>query len=259
MRPISVRIPVGEHHRAGLARQAAGAREDEVGGLQRAVRAGPAPAAPAWRSTGADSPVRVDMSSSSAPDTRRASALTRSPSLHRDQVAGHQGGGVHLPLAPVAYHRDRRGDEAPQRLDRPLGVALLQEGDERVQHDHHDDRDGERRRAGHQREGGGGPQQQGQRVHELADDLGERARAARGAPGRSGRGPGGGGRPPARSGRSGRPGLGRRGRLRSRGHAGRPRPARRRRRRRPRRAARPCALRRSRSAAGRATSSGRRA
>ena len=86
--------PGGEDQRPRLAAGAAGAAEDEVAGLdQRAGRCRPARPSAA---TGADSPVRVDRSTSTAPSISRASAEMRSPSSISEHVAGDEPRGVDL-------------------------------------------------------------------------------------------------------------------------------------------------------------------
>ena len=54
-----------------------------------------------------------------------------------------------------------------------LGLQLLEEREHRIQDDHRDDRDRQRRELGQQGEPGGDPQQQRERVRELPAQRGK--------------------------------------------------------------------------------------
>jgi hypothetical protein len=71
----------------------------------------------------------------------------------------------------VASHARGGRQELAKRLGGALGLDLLREGEYRVQHDHRDDRHRERRNAAYEGEHRGGPQQQRERVGELAREL----------------------------------------------------------------------------------------
>ena len=68
---------------------------------------------------------------------------------------------------PVAEHERLLREVAAQRLDRPLGLPLLREGEDGVEHDHGEDRAAEHRRAADEGERGGEPEQERERVREL--------------------------------------------------------------------------------------------
>ncbi len=74
-------------------------------------------------------------------------------------------------LSPSRMTFARGGRYCGESLDRPLGLQLLDEGEQRVDED--DDDDGDRHRSDPDQRGqaGGGPQQQGQGMRELARQL----------------------------------------------------------------------------------------
>ncbi len=86
-------------------------------------------------------------------------------------VAGHERGRVDD--ADVAVANDGRllWEIALERLDSPARLSLLGEGEDRVEQDHRDDRRAEHRRARDEGETGCDPEQQGQRVDQLVEDL----------------------------------------------------------------------------------------
>ena len=90
----------------------------------------------------------------------------------QDQVAGHEIRGGDLELLAVAPHPRHGREVLPQRFGGPLRLDLLEEGEEGIEHDHRDDRDGQHRDPGDQRQSGGGPEEQRERVGELAEQLG---------------------------------------------------------------------------------------
>ena len=92
----------------------------------------------------------------------------RSPSLDDEHVAGHELAPRRQPCGgAVAQHRGAVGQVAGERLDRPLGLLLLDEGEGRVEDDDDDDRDGDGDDAGDPRQRGRRPQQQREGVGEL--------------------------------------------------------------------------------------------
>ena len=76
-----------------------------------------------------------------------------------------------LLIDAVADHRRLHRQVGGQRLDRALGLALLHERQSGVEQDHHHDRHREDARTADRREDGGEPQQQGQGVGELPNQL----------------------------------------------------------------------------------------
>jgi len=96
--------------------------------------------------------------------------------VDQQQVPRHQLARVDLdPLAAAADARPR-GQVLAQRLGRALGLQLLAEGEEGVEHDHRDDRRRQGEHPGGRREPGGEPEQQRQRVRELERQVAQPAR-----------------------------------------------------------------------------------
>ena len=62
--------------------------------------------------------------------------------LQQHDVAGHQVGPVHRHAPPVAQHGGARGEHAPDRRHRRLGLALLEEADHRIGQHHGQDHAG---------------------------------------------------------------------------------------------------------------------
>ncbi len=201
--PAELRVHAGRvDDRLGLAARCT-ARRRRRGPRPRAGAVRPAARVAPSGATGTDSPVSGDRSTS-----RRAGdqpRVGRQPVALRQQqqVAGHQLGGVDLAHLAVAAHAGPRRQELAQRLGRALGLALLGEREQRVEHDHGDDRDRQRRGAGDQRQRRGGPEQQRERVGELRGQLAEPVRALRVARSRSARAAPAAARPRARRARGG--------------------------------------------------------
>ena len=93
------------------------------------------------------------------------------PLLQQDDVAGHQLGRLDPRRGAVAQHPDVLGHVACQRLHRTLGLLLLHERKRRVQQDHEQHGDGDRLVAHGQGQARRQPQQQRQRVGQLARQL----------------------------------------------------------------------------------------
>ena len=132
--------------------------------------------AAALRTTGCDSPVRAAMSTSSEPSISRASADRRSPSAEQHHVAGHEHRRRDLRLGAVPPHARLRRQQLLERLGGALGLQLLRVGERGVQQDHRHDRERERPVAAGQRQRGRHPQQQRERMRELARQLTQPAR-----------------------------------------------------------------------------------
>ena len=98
-----------------------------------------------------------------------------------DDVAGHERRRVDDTDVAVADDGRLLREVALQRLDGTARLPLLREGEGGVEHDHRDDRRAQHRRPRDEREPGGDPEQQGQRVDQLVDDL-PRPLAATAAP-----------------------------------------------------------------------------
>ena len=143
--------------------------EHEVGRLQEAARRHRSRSAE--RNTGTDSPVSVEVSTSSEPASRRASAEIPSPSAMSKTSPGTSSRGVDPAAAAVANAPSPATAGRTERLDRPLGLLLLGEREHGVHDDHGDDRDGENGRVRQPGEQCRRPQEQGQRVGELAHQL----------------------------------------------------------------------------------------
>ena len=94
------------------------------------------------RATGIDSPVRVDASISIVPVSRRASAEDAAAFFDEDHIARDEFGRWHDVDVAVTNHSGVLGQVVLERLDRPLGLHLLQKGEECIEND--DDHDGER-------------------------------------------------------------------------------------------------------------------
>ena len=170
MRPSSVRIPVAKTTPRGLARRCALV---PLNTRSRASSRGtPGSIRSAERNTGADSPVSVDRSTSTAPAIRRMSAATRSPSSTSDDIARDElGAGIRCGARRRAAP-DLLGRNCGEGLDGSLRLHLLDQRERGVQRDHEQHRDRHRLAADRERQCGGEPQQQRERVGQLARDLG---------------------------------------------------------------------------------------
>ena len=91
--------------------------------------------------------------------------------LQQEDVARDELAGFDLAAAPVPEDRGALGQVALERFHGALGLPLLGEGEEGVQHDHRDDRDGEDRQLPDEGENCGEPQQEREWVRELPDKV----------------------------------------------------------------------------------------
>ena len=89
----------------------------------------------------------------------------------QQQIARDQVDGLDLDENATPAHARPGRQQVAQRLGGVLGLALLGEGERRVQHDHDDDRHGQGEHAGGERQRGRHPQQERQRVRELAEQA----------------------------------------------------------------------------------------
>ena len=89
----------------------------------------------------------------------------------QQHVAGHERARVDRLSPAVAEHERLLRQVAAQRLDRALGLPLLREREDSVEHDHGDDRAAEHRRARDEGERRRDPEQQRERVRELLRQL----------------------------------------------------------------------------------------
>ena len=103
------------------------------------------------------------------PSSSRASAETRSPSARSEHVAGHELAAPR-PSCARPSRRTRRvlRQVAAQRLDRPLGLPLLRRTRSRVQQDRRRRSRSRAAHAGGEGEGRRGPEEQRERMGELA-------------------------------------------------------------------------------------------
>ena len=100
------------------------------------------------------------------------------PGLQPDEVAGDQPGALHPDVSAVPHGLGHGGGHLPQGLQGLLGVVLLGDGDEGV--DHHDDQNDDGvdpvlSPAGPEGQGGGGEQHQDHGVLHLAQKPGKKA------------------------------------------------------------------------------------
>ncbi len=93
------------------------------------------------------------------------------------QVPGHQLGRVDVVRAAVAAHRGARRQQVPDGLQRPLGLAFLNEADYRVDNHHGQDHAGVDPVAQRGGDGAGGHQHVQQQVVELPGQSAQHARA----------------------------------------------------------------------------------
>lgn len=91
-------------------------------------------------------------------------AITR---LEEDEIAGHQRHGVHG--RPVAVPHDHRptGEQGPELARGSFGPVLLGEGEQGVDHHHHEDGDAELWEPGDEGQKTRSPEQQGEEVGQL--------------------------------------------------------------------------------------------
>src|SRR5207342_3763747 len=78
-------------------------------------------------------------------------------------------------LLSIAQDARFRGEIRGERLHRALCLELLDEGEDRVDEDHDDDRNGDGDDACNPRENGRGPEEEGKRMGELAPEVAEMA------------------------------------------------------------------------------------
>ncbi len=164
----------GEHQRSGLPTGAARTGEDEISCLQqRDVRVRDLRGSQhRHRLAGERRCVDLDR-------PREESGIRRDPLPLFDQqdVTGDQPGSLDGLLLAVAENLRVRREILLERLDRALGLSLLEEREPGVQHDHDDDRDRDRLDPSEHRQHGRGPEQQRQRMHELMEELSYQAMA----------------------------------------------------------------------------------
>ena len=79
--------------------------------------------------------------------------------FEQEHVAGDELAGIDLAVMALAHHLATRRQIPLQRLHGPFRLLLLEEGEERVQDDHGDDRRREHCRDGYEREPRGDPEQ----------------------------------------------------------------------------------------------------
>ena len=177
IRPSSVCIPVAKTSAVASPPMHARAAEHEVARLEQ--RPASRRRSSAERKTGCDSPVSVERSTSSAP--------VEQPRIGGDAVAlreqQHVAGDELASRRPACARPSRStgaccGRKRAQRLDRPLGLALLREREGGVEDDHRQDRAAEHRRTADEGEAGREPEQKRERVGELLRELPRPADAA---------------------------------------------------------------------------------
>ncbi len=101
------------------------------------------------------------------------------PGLQQDNIPGHQGGGGRLPGRPVPQDSGLGRGHPSQLLQRLLGMVLLGDGDDPVDHHNHQDNHTVQPvlpAAGQQRQGGRGQQHQNHGILQLAQDAQEKPR-----------------------------------------------------------------------------------
>ena len=163
-----------EDERGGLAARAARAAEDEVARLEQGVRARVARLARDRDGlTGERGDVDLQPPADDPCVGRHPVAL-----LEEQDVADDHGARIDDLAAALAQDGHLRRQVRGKRLDGSLGLALLEQGEARVQQDDGDDGAGEYRRAGEPREHGRGPQEERERMDELDEDLMQPAPAA---------------------------------------------------------------------------------
>ncbi len=159
-----------------IARRAFGPGEHRVGRIDQPVRGVDAAGRSDHRHRLAGQRREIHLDTAvDQPRVRRDPVALR----HHEHVAGDQvdrrdcGGGA------VAQDARLQRQVARQGLHRSLRLTLLKERHRSVDHDHHDDRPAQHRRAGDVGQHRGHPEQQGERVRELAQDLTRPARTSR--------------------------------------------------------------------------------
>ncbi len=125
----------------------------------------------AERSAGTDSPVSADMSTSIAPERRRTSAAIRSPSSSATTSPGTSSTASISRDSPSRIARARCGMNCARASTARSACTSCTEGEGGVEHDDQEHRDRHLRRADEDQQQGGDPQQEGQRVRELAGQL----------------------------------------------------------------------------------------
>ena len=98
--------------------------------------------------------------------------------VEQENVAGHEQPRLDHLAPAVAQDARLRREVERERLDRALGLPLLQERERRVEQDHADDRGRQHGRPGHEREQGGDPEEEREGMGQLAEQLAGPAAAA---------------------------------------------------------------------------------
>lgn len=90
--------------------------------------------------------------------------------FQENQVTRDEPGHIHRLPPPVTDDASLFGEVGRKRLDRPLGLVLLQQGEDGVHQDHGQDRPAQHRHPCHERQSARAPQKQRQRVQELSGE-----------------------------------------------------------------------------------------
>ena len=85
-----------------------------------------------------------------------------------NQVAAHEFDRINGAEGSVTPHPGECRKQGGETLGRPVGAVVLREREDRVEHDHHDDGNGERGHTGDDRQPARDPQQHGEQAGELA-------------------------------------------------------------------------------------------
>ncbi len=147
--------------------------EDEILGVEQARRRAAALRASGERLGLAGQRRHVDLER--AVDQPRVRGQPVALAQHHD-VAGNERRRVDLADRSGATDTHARGQHLREGLRRPLGLELLREREDGVEHDHGDDRRRQDRRARQERQQRRDPQQRGERVGELPRELAQMAR-----------------------------------------------------------------------------------
>jgi len=127
--------------------------------------------AAASRTAGADSPV---LGAHDPRVARDSVAFAQHEHVARDQLLGRD----RDPLI-AANDLGELWQQGEERLGRPFGSILLEEAEGRVQQDHQDDRDAERRRAAREGQCGRAPEQEREEMDQLGPERPRELRAPR--------------------------------------------------------------------------------
>jgi hypothetical protein len=97
-----------------------------------------------------------------------------------NQVAAHEFDRINGAEGSVTPHPGECRKQGGETLGRPVGAVVLREREDRVEHDHHDDGNGERGHTGDDRQPARDPQQHGEQVGELAREGANRRASGQG-------------------------------------------------------------------------------